>query len=148
MRQGPKGPYRVTMARDEFMSRVLVTESGCWEWQGYRNPKGHGRFLRLADAPHRLMAHRYAYALFRVFPGDRWVLHHCDNPPCCNPDHLYLGDASDNARDMVERGQHWQTRKTHCKHGHAFDEANTGGNGQRRRCRACQRRIVAASRAA
>jgi hypothetical protein len=41
------------------------------------------------------MAHRFAYfsATF-TWPGDSWVLHRCDNPPCCNPAHLFLGDAA------------------------------------------------------
>ena len=52
-------------------------------------------------------AHRLAFELHHagVVPALSWVLHHCDNPPCCNPAHLYAGDDADNARDRVLRGR-------------------------------------------
>lgn len=51
--------------------------------------------------------HRVAWEAWNgTIPAGMWVLHHCDNPPCCNPAHLYLGTPADNNRDRDERGRH------------------------------------------
>lgn len=71
---------------------------GCWEWQGSRDIRGYG-------VMRGRKAHRVSWGLHRGAIGDKHVLHHCDNPPCVNPDHLYLGDDADNTRDKVERGR-------------------------------------------
>lgn len=74
----------------------------CWEWQAATDTNGYGLFY--ADGQQR-GAHRVSYWLEHgEKAGEGWVLHHCDNKPCVNPDHLYLGDASDNAQDRFERG--------------------------------------------
>lgn len=77
----------------------------CWEWKGYRTPKGYGQFqVSRAVGPKR--ANRIAYLLHTgEEPGDLKVLHRCDNPPCCNPAHLFLGTQADNVRDMHEKGR-------------------------------------------
>jgi len=75
----------------------------CWPWQGGCDPKGYGhvRAERVND-----LAHRVAYTLTHGAPGEGlWVLHHCDNPPCCNPAHLYAGSPGQNSADMVARGR-------------------------------------------
>lgn len=73
----------------------------CWEWQGIRTVKGYGRFYYYYR---NLRAHRVAYELRRgPIPRGLMVLHACDNPPCINPDHLFLGTAWDNANDAVRR---------------------------------------------
>lgn len=71
-------------------------------------------------------------------------MHRCDNPPCINPEHLFLGTRADNIADMCAKGRHWEAAKTECKNGHPFDEGNTRlyvmKNGRTRRvCRACER---------
>jgi len=50
-------------------------------------------------------AHRIAYELLKGPTGDFFVLHTCDNPPCCNPDHLWLGTQADNIKDCKEKGR-------------------------------------------
>lgn len=92
-----------------FWSKVAVSESDvCWEWQAYKNNRGYGRFR--FDGRDQ-SAHRVAYTLeVGPIPISAHILHRCDNPPCCNPDHLYAGDASRNMMDAYERGQKQPTR--------------------------------------
>lgn len=86
-----------------FWSHVAKGES-CWEWDGWRSPKGYGRFVRSDDGRKYYYAHRVALFLkIGVEVGLGHALHHCDNPPCVRPDHLYLGSAEDNVRDRRAR---------------------------------------------
>lgn len=73
----------------------------CWEWTAVRHPSGYGKIKVNGKFEY---AHRVAWALENNPPGDDFTLHKCDNPPCVNPAHLYLGDKSDNMRDLWERG--------------------------------------------
>ncbi len=75
------------------------TVTGCLEWQGSRDRKGYGT-LRRDGADHK--AHRFAYEAVHgpIGSSEIFVLHKCDNPPCCNIDHLFLGDHADNMSDM------------------------------------------------
>jgi hypothetical protein len=81
-----------------------VDRSGdCWLWTATRRADGYGQF-RHAGEMHG--AHRFSYEIERgPIPGGLMVLHRCDNPPCVNPAHLFLGTGVDNARDMVEKGR-------------------------------------------
>lgn len=82
----------------------LVPNGDCLEWTGSRNEHGYGG-LRVDGV--LIKTHRYAYELAHgPLPIGLDVLHSCDNPPCCNIEHLRLGDAATNARDMVDRGRH------------------------------------------
>src|SRR5690606_32610593 len=73
----------------------------CWEWQEERNEFGYGRLLR------KWPAHQVAYFLhYGKQPGSKFVLHKCNNPPCCNPHHLYLGTQQDNIQQCVREGRH------------------------------------------
>ena len=79
----------------------------CWPWRGTLTSKGYGR-LRVGARTY--LAHRLSYAFYAAAPGmladrDAMVLHSCDNPPCCNPNHLRIGDNADNMRDAHERGR-------------------------------------------
>lgn len=77
----------------------------CWEWQGARHRFGYGKFA-LAERNTTISASRMAWILTNgEIPDGLFVLHRCDNPPCCNPAHLFLGTARDNAADAVEKGR-------------------------------------------
>jgi hypothetical protein len=77
----------------------------CWVWDLGTNDKGYGR-LRW-DGKAVLLSRLAASFFLEGFDLDSplCVLHHCDNPPCFNPDHLYIGTRLDNARDAMARGQ-------------------------------------------
>lgn len=112
----------------------------CWPWIGLRYSNGYGRY---ADREHRgwSYAHRLIMEIKNGAPVPKasWVCHHCDNPPCVNPAHLYIGNASTNAQDRERRnrgnrgsrigqglGRHFQGKpRTHCKRGHEFTPENT-----------------------
>lgn len=76
----------------------------CWPWTGGTFHYGHGRFW--IDGK-ELPAHRYGYSILVGPPGDLFVCHSCDNPPCCNQRHWFLGTALDNMRDKVAKGRHY-----------------------------------------
>lgn len=77
--------------------------TGCWEWTGNRNDEGYGRLW--LDG-RRVYAHRRSWELFMgPIPPGLCVLHRCDNPPCCNPEHLFIGTKGDNMRDAMSKGR-------------------------------------------
>lgn len=95
---GPK-PKSVT---ERFWPKVNKTEY-CWEWTGSRSPNGYGR-LNVNNKP--MYAHRISWELHNTQPvGDLSVLHTCDNPCCVNPEHLWLGNHSDNGLDAYKKGR-------------------------------------------
>lgn len=82
---------------------VPEPNSGCWIWTGCINHRGYGRFL-FKGRNH--LAHRFAFVAYGgAEPGTLNVLHRCDNPPCVNPDHMFLGTDRDNAIDMAKKGR-------------------------------------------
>ena len=86
-----------------------ITESGCWEFDGGRNPDDYG-VLAVGDyrdgISHPQLAHRVAYSSWvGPIPDGQVVRHTCDNPPCINPAHLVPGTRLDNSADAIERGR-------------------------------------------
>ena len=91
----------------KFWNNVNKT-SNCWLWTGYINEKGYGR-LRYGGK--LVYAHRLSYLLHnQQLPSDLCVLHKCDNPPCVNPDHLFLGTKKQNNEDMASKGRQFFQR--------------------------------------
>ena len=75
----------------------------CIEWQAYRQKGGYGvqRFKGKT-----MLAHRVAWIKANgEIPEGLCVLHRCDNPPCCNPAHLFLGTLTDNVMDCKSKGR-------------------------------------------
>ena len=81
---------------------------GCWEWTAGVVSRGYGRF-RLGYKT--VYAHRFAYSLMHgSIPDNMQICHHCDNPRCVKPSHLFLGTQSDNIQDSVTKGR-WPNRQ-------------------------------------
>lgn len=84
---------------NRFSEKYIVRLNGCWEWQGASYTNGYGVF-------HGTSAHRWSYEYHKgTIPKGMLVCHTCDNPPCVNPTHLFLGTTKDNARDRDEKGR-------------------------------------------
>lgn len=86
---------------------VGYSGSGCWEWIGETDRSGYGRMQFKKDGRKKSrFVHRVAYKHFHPDWDERaHVLHKCDNPPCWNPDHLFLGDQEANMHDMKAKGR-------------------------------------------
>lgn len=89
-------------------AKSLLSTNGCWEWQGWKGRDGYGRFRR---RPFEYLVHRVSWCLTNgvepnALKSSDVIMHTCDNPPCCNPDHLRLGTHSQNHADMVAKGRH------------------------------------------
>lgn len=80
----------------------------CWEWDGSRNPKtGYGQLSAWDDGARKVYtAHRVSFRAFvGEIPEGQQVLHSCDNRPCFNPAHLFLGSQLANMHDMIGKGR-------------------------------------------
>ena len=88
----------------EFWSRISIRgPHECWPWMMGVWPKGYGRFSMGGQT---WFAHRLAWVfLHGPIPKGKHVCHSCDNPPCCNPRHLWLGTLSENTRDRDQKGR-------------------------------------------
>jgi hypothetical protein len=89
-----------------FWSKVQFSHEGCWLWNASTNARGYGQFGCGGAAGGMVFAHRQAY-IFAVgsIPREICVLHHCDNPICVRPDHLFLGTRADNMQDASRKGR-------------------------------------------
>ncbi len=90
---------------DRLITKTRKEPSGCVVFTGSINRTGYGRIGR---GRHQvsMSAHRASYELFiGPIPAGLWVLHRCDNPPCVNPVHLFLGTGKDNTQDCIAKGR-------------------------------------------
>lgn len=114
----------------------------CWPWIGPRRGE-YGRFHlhgRTYTAHRWLLGELRGVPLSRERVGEEDACHRCDNPPCCNPAHLYVGTRKQNIGDAVERSRLWMLQRTHCPQGHPYvgDNLIQKANGARA-CRTCAR---------
>lgn len=119
--------------------------TGCWLWTGCC-AKGKFNYSKIRIKNKCLLAHRVSYEEFiGPIKNNLFVLHKCDTPSCINPNHLFVGTASDNMQDMVNKNRHPVFyKKTECIRGHAFSKENTrlqkipGKTILKKVCRKCQ----------
>lgn len=117
---------KLETTKRRFHSNYIKVESGCWEWTKYSDKDGYGKFRYSGET----YAHRVSMILNTGdFNRDLCVLHHCDNPSCVNPNHLFLGNREDNNKDCTRKNRNVpppnpHKNKTHCKNGHEFTEEN------------------------
>lgn len=110
---------------DRLKAKVKIDPvSGCWIWQASLSTNGYGQ-IKFGDRP--VLAHRVSRILHNgEIPGDGSkygtmnVLHKCDNQLCVNPEHLFLGDQSDNANDAVSKSRWGKRGMKGEKHGRAL----------------------------
>jgi len=144
----------MTAIEERILAKVERSANGCWTWTGRTNEKGYG-YITVAGRSQR--AHRIAYKTWvGDIPPGLQLDHTChnDDPTCAggktckhraclNPAHLEPVTTQENSRRGAGPGC-VNARKTHCKRGHAFDEANTArqvlpSGREKRVCRACRR---------
>lgn len=140
----PRGWWQKASPEERFWARLDTSQPGCWEWQGGRTcQNGYGM---LSINGKRRGAHRFALELTlgrELRPGEI-ACHHCDNPPCARPDHIYLGSPATNLADSARRSGrvNQNVHKTHCIKGHPLSGDNLyidPGRGNRV-CRTCARK--------
>ena len=92
-------------AENRFWVKVdKRSDDECWEWIGCRSNKGYGWIVD--DDSQQMVASRFSWRLHNgPIPDGMLICHTCDNPPCVNPQHLFLGTKTDNMRDMVAKGR-------------------------------------------
>jgi hypothetical protein len=111
----------------------------CWVWipchDAYNRPSFNIGY-KLDGTQHRVLAYRFSFEeAYGPIPVGAFVCHHCDNPICVRPSHLFLGDQRANMLDASLKGRivpgnshgaaHYLGARTHCKNGHPFDETNS-----------------------
>lgn len=100
-------------AEERIAKKCNISDSGCHEFMGHRDKDGYGK-IRLKGKMQAV--HRVIYRLkVGDIPDKYCVCHRCDNPSCCNPDHLFLGTHQDNMIDMTLKGRRAKGEKIGCR---------------------------------
>lgn len=135
----------------KFKANCIITEKGCWEWQGFcvpfRNMKpGQRGYPSASYRGKRWKLNRLMVTITQrpMLPSEV-AMHTCDNPPCINPAHLKPGTMAENMQDASKKKRADRQWMTHCKRGHELTGDNVelfsenGGKTFKRKCKACQR---------
>lgn len=150
-RRKPEVPWNTPMTDEDYIARFkrrcIITENGCWEWQGFcyafRGMKPGQRGYATASVRNKgWRLHRWMVEVTqRKLLSGEVARHKCDNPPCINPDHLIPGTQKDNIADVIAKGKqqfHPSHYKT-CKHGHDYSVHAWVDKYGHRHCKMCSR---------
>jgi hypothetical protein len=106
--------------KDKILSNTKITESGCMEWLGIKNERGYGMVYTGSTPANRQgmeFVHRAILKSIGIeIPKGFYSCHKCDNPSCCNPEHLFVGTPSDNMRDARNKGRKPSLKPKELKH--------------------------------
>lgn len=106
--------YLKRLTKKNLMDHVSINElTQCWEWKKSRNWKGYGTKRHNGRIQ---FAHRLVWEMFRgkIVSSGLLVCHKCDNPPCVNIDHLFLGTNSDNMQDSISKNRFKRAEGERC----------------------------------
>jgi hypothetical protein len=94
----------VETLKDRFLSHVAKKNNkDCWLWIGNKNKLGYGKIWNLGK---HVPTHRMSWMIYKgKIPKGLFICHHCDNPSCVNPEHLFLGTAKDNHDDCISKNR-------------------------------------------
>lgn len=117
------------------IAKRLKINSECLEWKGSTDSKGYGQIRAFGKL---ILVHRIALQIKigRLFIEEEKALHTCDNPSCCNPDHLFIGTQKDNVADMMKKG----------RNGGQFQKGHTGLASPSKRFKKFKKETIIAAR--
>jgi len=105
-----KGIWQTVSDKDRFTyimeryEKLVIRSDGCWSWKNKLIANGYGTIQTGRNK--MILAHRASWLIHNgEIPTGLLVLHKCDNPPCTNPDHLFLGTHKDNMQDCIRKGR-------------------------------------------
>jgi hypothetical protein len=139
-------PEQDDCIRERLRAEALIDPTtGCWlppPGKRGKRRKNSASYTRIWLDGRQQRRHVVAFVAFHgPVPEGHEVCHHCDNPPCFNPEHLHAATHAENMREMVARGRKrgGAPRRTHCRRGHELTASNvyTRPNGDRQ-CRRCR----------
>lgn len=118
--------------------RIKTDKNGCWVWQGAID-EGYGVISNIEGDKKTHRVHRFVMSLIQHVPKEFVIDHACRNRGCCNPTHLRIVTRRQNTLENSNGNAATNSKKTHCKNGHEFDQKNTykRKNKNQRRCRLC-----------